>query len=58
LAVQVDPKITPVRFWGLAIKTGRVIRLDRKGEKCSFGPILDPVKLITALQKTRRDISY
>lgn len=53
LAVQVDPKVTPERFWALAMKTGRTIKLDRKGQKRSFGPILDPVKLITALQMAR-----
>jgi hypothetical protein len=58
LAVQVDDKITPRRFWTLAVKTGRIIKLEHKGEIRSFGPILDPVKLINELQKTRRDISY
>jgi len=58
LAVQVDDKITPRRFWRLAVKTGRIIKIEHEGEKRSFGPILDPAKLITALQKTRRDISY
>jgi hypothetical protein len=53
LAVQVDPNITPRRFWALATKTGRIIKLRRKGEKRSFGPILDPVKLITVLQMTK-----
>ena len=52
LAVQVDPNITPKRFWALAIKTGRIIKLNRKGKKYRFGPILDPVKLITVLKMT------
>ncbi|MBL7187325.1 MAG: S8/S53 family peptidase [Phycisphaerae bacterium] len=50
LAVQVDPAITPERFWDLAMKTGRTIELEHKGEKRSFGPIIDPVALISSLQ--------
>jgi beta-lactamase regulating signal transducer with metallopeptidase domain len=53
LAVQVDPNVTPERFWALAMKTGRTIKLGRKGEERSFGPILDPVRLITTLQMDR-----
>jgi hypothetical protein len=58
LAIQVDPDITPERFWALAVKTGRIIKLNHKGRKRPFGPILNPVELITTLQKTKRDISY
>ena len=50
LAVQVDPDITPERFWALAMKTGRIIEVEHKGRKIPFGPILDPVRLIDALQ--------
>lgn len=46
LAAQVDPNVTPDRFWALAMKTGRTI--ERKEGK--LGPILDPVKLIAALK--------
>jgi hypothetical protein len=42
LAAQVDPKITPERFWALAMKTGRT---------GSLGPILDPAHLVEALQR-------
>jgi hypothetical protein len=49
LAAQVDPKITPERFWALALKTGRTIE-TKDGEKTiSLGPILDPAQLIAAL---------
>jgi hypothetical protein len=58
LAVQVDPDITPERFWALAMKTGRIITLSHRGRKRPFGPILNPVKLITAIQKTRSDSIY
>jgi beta-lactamase regulating signal transducer with metallopeptidase domain len=51
LAVQVEPEITPERFWNLAMKTGRTIELEHKGERHSFGLIIDPVALISALQK-------
>jgi hypothetical protein len=50
LAVQVDPAITPERFWALAIKTGRTIELERKGQKRRLGPIIDPVALISTLR--------
>jgi hypothetical protein len=50
LAAQVEPEITPERFWDLAMKTGRTIELEHKGVKRSFGPIIDPVALIGALQ--------
>jgi hypothetical protein len=49
LAAQVEPDITPERFWDLAMKTGRTIELEHKGEKRPFGPIIDPVKLISSI---------
>jgi len=51
LAAQVEPDITPERFWDLAMKTGRTIELENKGRKIPFGPILDPVKLIDAIKQ-------
>ncbi|MFC1634098.1 S8 family serine peptidase [Planctomycetota bacterium] len=51
LAAQVEPDITPERFWDLAMKTGRTIELEYKGEKCPFGPIIDPVKLIGSISE-------
>jgi len=50
LAVQVDPTITPERFWALALETGRTINLDNDGQTISLGPIVDPIALINALQ--------
>jgi len=50
LAAQVEPSVTPERFWALAMKTGRTIELDYKGKKIPFGPILDAAKLIDALK--------
>ena len=37
LAVQVDPAITPERFWALAVRTGRTIELNRQGMTKLFG---------------------
>jgi hypothetical protein len=51
LAVQVDPSITPERFWELSLQTGRTITLTHEGESYSLGPIIDPPALIEALQK-------
>ena len=50
LAAQVKPSITPDEFWALALKTGQTIQLKHESETISFGPILDPVALVTALQ--------
>lgn len=47
LAAQVEPKITPERFWELAMKTGRMTRIKER----VLGPIVDPVALIAALEK-------
>jgi len=51
LAAQVELDITPERFWSLAMKTGRTIELEHKGQRHSFGPIIDPVALVSTLQE-------
>lgn len=51
LAAQVEPNITPERFWALAMKTGRTIELENKERKIAFGPILDSAKIIEKLKK-------
>jgi hypothetical protein len=51
LAAQVKPKITPDEFWRLALQTGRTIELKHEGKAIQFGPILDPIALVTELQK-------
>jgi ankyrin repeat protein len=51
LAAQVEPKITPERFWALALRTGRTIDLHRGGEERRFGPILDAAGLVAALRR-------
>jgi hypothetical protein len=50
LAVQADPAMTPERFWALAVRTGRTIEVKRDGVTKRLGPIIDPVRLIRAIQ--------
>lgn len=50
LAAQVDPTITPDRFWALALQTGRTIEIGSGAQKQNLGKILDPVALIAAVQ--------
>jgi hypothetical protein len=50
LAAQVEPSITPERFWSLAMKTGRTVEVKQGSSRYSLGPILDPVALIDALK--------
>jgi hypothetical protein len=50
LAAQVDPEITPERFWSLAMKTGKTIELEHEGQTIPLGPIVDPVALTDALR--------
>jgi hypothetical protein len=51
LAAQVEPSITPDRFWALALRTGRTIDLHRGGKEYRLGSILDPVGLVAALRR-------
>jgi hypothetical protein len=51
LAAQVDPEITPERFWKLAMKTGRTVEVEHQGRKYELGPIVDPGALIDALKE-------
>lgn len=50
LAVQIDPEVTPEKFWATALETGRTIQIEHDGRIYSFGKILDPQALIAALQ--------
>jgi subtilisin family serine protease len=54
LAVQVDPAITPERFWALAAKTGRTIEVEREGQRRRLGPIIDPVALIRSIEAAKK----
>jgi len=51
LTAQVDPKITPERFWALALKTGRTIQVSHEGKSLDVGSILDPARLIEAIRR-------
>jgi hypothetical protein len=53
LAAQVEPSITPERFWSLAMKTGRTVEVKQGTSPYALGPILDPVALIDALKAGR-----
>ncbi len=50
LAAQVDPNITPKRFWALAIKTGNIGHFGNNNYKIPFGWILNPKQLIDAIK--------
>jgi len=51
LAAQVEPSVTPDRFWALALRTGRTVGLHRDGKEHRFGPILDAAELIAGLRR-------
>jgi len=51
LAAQVDPALTPERFWALALQTGKAISVTRPGEKPIPAVIIDPVALVGALRR-------
>lgn len=55
LACQVDPGITPEKFWQTALQTGQTVRLQNDGKAVPFGTIADPVALIETLQQPRVD---
>jgi hypothetical protein len=50
LAAQVDPTITPERFWAAARRTGQSIQVQHNGRAFQMGAIVDPVALIHELQ--------
>jgi hypothetical protein len=51
LAAQVKPDITPEEFWSTAMETGKTIELQHDEEQIPFGPILNPIGLVTALKE-------
>ena len=51
LAAQVDPLITPERFWELALQTGVKINITGSAGSYQLEPILNPVGLIDGLGK-------
>jgi hypothetical protein len=51
LAAQVDPEITPERFWELALQTGRTLNITGSTGIYTLGPVLDPEGVVEALEK-------
>jgi hypothetical protein len=51
LACQVEPAMTPERFWMAALQTGRMTKIEWKGKQEAFGPVLDPGGMIEWLKK-------
>jgi hypothetical protein len=51
LAAQVDPAITPERFWELALQTGSTVNITGTSGIYTLGPVLDPVGLVEELGK-------
>ena len=51
LAVQIDPKITPERFWALALQTGRTVQVSQEGKSIDLGPIVAPAPLAEAVRR-------
>jgi hypothetical protein len=54
LACQVDPGITPGRFWDVAVRTGHTVQLRHENEDIPFGTIANPSQLIPALARESR----
>jgi hypothetical protein len=50
LACEVDPGITPERFWAVALETGRTTQIQRGTETLELGTIADPVTLVDRLE--------
>jgi hypothetical protein len=53
MVVQVNPDVTPEGFWALAVKTGRMIEVEREGKRRRLGPIIDPVRLIRSIEAAK-----
>ena len=51
LAAQVDPNITPEKFWSLAIKTGHPLKMKDRGRDVDAGRLLDMAALIKSLSQ-------
>ena len=53
LACQVDPQITPDKFWKTALATGSYMNYNDNGKMIKFGKIINPVKLIHTLENEK-----
>jgi hypothetical protein len=50
MGLQVKPDLTPEEFYKIALETGTYKDVTRDGKTVTFGPIINPVGLITKLQ--------
>ena len=53
LACQVKPNVTPESFWNQVLATGDTVTLVKDGKQYEFSKIVNPVKLIEALQRAK-----
>ena len=51
LVAQVEPEITPERFWELAQQTGSTLNIAGSSGAYMLGPVLDPEELVEKLGK-------
>jgi hypothetical protein len=51
LACQVDPTMTPERFWAEALSTGTTITVCDNGDQAELGSIANPVALVERLAR-------
>jgi len=54
LACQIDPAITPERFWAEALHTGKTIRIRKDSLELEFGTIVDPVALMERIEAAKK----
>ena len=54
LAAQVDPAITPEKFWSLALETGRRVQIKYGSREVTVGPIIDMAAVAKALPVVAR----
>lgn len=52
LAAQVRPDVTPELFWRAALDTGARVSFQDDGRTFELAPVINPVRLIAALQAT------
>lgn len=51
LACQVDPGMTPARFWKAALATARRVPTERNGVERAIDAVVDPAALVAALER-------
>lgn len=51
LACQVDPAMTPDKFWETSLNTGDRLNVNRNGKDYYLGKIVNPIKLMDEIKK-------